>query len=84
MLVFASGIVGTAGIFLGALMGLLMSIIFINVINKISFGWEIHFFIPVSYLTGVAVLLLFATLCAGLIPSKVARKIDPKRFVSFE
>lgn len=84
MLVFASGIVGIAGIFLGALMGLLMSIIFINVINKISFGWEIHFFIPVSYLAGVAVLLFFATLCAGLIPSKIARKIDPKRFISFE
>lgn len=84
MLVFAAGIVGITGIFLGTLMGLLMSIIFINVINKISFGWEIHFFIPVSYLTGVAVLLFLTTLFAGLIPSRVARRIDPKRFISFE
>jgi putative ABC transport system permease protein len=83
-LVFASGIVGITGILLGAAMGLIMSVIFVNVINKISFGWEIHFSIPAGYLAIVAVLLFLTTLFAGLIPSKVARKIDPKRFISFE
>jgi putative ABC transport system permease protein len=83
-LLLASGIVGTTGIVLGAVMGFIMSVIFINVINKISFGWEIHYFIPLGYLGIVAVVLLCTTLLAGLIPSKVARNIDPKRFISFE
>jgi len=65
-------------------MGLLMSLIFINVINKISFGWEIHFRVPVLYLFFVTSILFLTTLLAGLIPSRVARKIDPKRFISFE
>ena len=84
MLVFASGIVGITGILLGTAMGLIMSVIFINVINKISFGWEIHFFIPAFSLAVVALLLFLTTLFAGLVPAKMARKIDPKRFISFE
>lgn len=84
ILVLAAGIVGVTGIVLGGAMGLLMSVIFIHVINKISFGWEIHFLLPAGYLSIVALLLLLTTIGAGLIPSRVARKIDPKRFISFE
>jgi len=83
-MILSAGIVGITGIFLGTLLGPLMSIVFINVVNKISFGWEIHFKIPVMYLISITILLFFATLMAGLLPSKVARKIDPKRFISFE
>jgi hypothetical protein len=32
----------------------------------------------------VTIVLLATTLFAGLIPVRVARRIDPKRFVSFE
>jgi putative ABC transport system permease protein len=84
VLVISAGIVGIAGILLGAVMGLLMSVIFITVINKVSFGWEIHFHLPVLYLSLVTFVLLVTTLVAGLIPARVARRIDPKRFVSFE
>jgi putative ABC transport system permease protein len=83
-MILSAGIVGITGIFLGMLLGPLMSIIFINVVNKISFGWEIHFKIPVMYMISITILLFFTTLLAGLLPSKVARKIDPKRFISFE
>jgi ABC-type antimicrobial peptide transport system permease subunit len=83
-MILSAGIVGITGIFLGMLLGPLMSIIFINVVNKISFGWEIHFKIPVIYLIFITILLFSTTLLAGLLPSKVARKIDPKRFISFE
>jgi len=83
-MILSAGIVGITGIFLGMLLGPLMSIIFINVVNKISFGWEIHFKIPVMYLIAITVLLFLTTLLAGLLPSNVARKIDPKRFISFE
>jgi putative ABC transport system permease protein len=84
ILVISAGIVGIAGILLGVVMGLLMSVIFITVINKVSFGWEIHFHLPVFSLGIVTIVLLATTLFAGLIPARVARRIDPKRFVSFE
>jgi putative ABC transport system permease protein len=84
MLILSAGMVGIAGIVLGTVMGFLMSVIFIQVINKISFGWEIHFRIPFLYLSIVALVLFLTTLSAGLLPAKVARKTDPRRFISFE
>jgi putative ABC transport system permease protein len=84
ILVLSAGIIGIGGIVYGAFLGWAMSLIFINVINKISFGWEIHFRPPLLYLLIVCGILFLTTLLAGLIPSRVARKTDPKRFVSFE
>jgi putative ABC transport system permease protein len=84
ILVLSAGIAGVAGILLGGIMGPLMSVIFIEVINKVSFGWEIHFRVPYLYLALVTSVLFLITLSAGLIPLKVARRIDPKRFISFE
>jgi len=83
-LVLSAGIVGITGIFLGALLGSLMSLILIHVVNKVSFGWEIHFQMPLPYVSAIAVILFLTTLLAGLLPAKVARRIDPGRFVSFE
>ncbi len=83
-LILSAGIVGLAGIFFGSLLGPLMSIILVYVVNKISFGWEIDFRIPFLYLSAVTMVLFLTTLLAGILPSKVARKIDPRRFVSFE
>ena len=84
MLVLSAAVVGMSGIAMGALIGPIMSSIFILVINKISFGWEIHFSIPALYLTAVILMLFLSTLGAGLIPARVARRTDPKRFISFE
>ncbi|MEW6571312.1 MAG: FtsX-like permease family protein [Nitrospirota bacterium] len=83
-LILSAGIVGITGIVLGSLLGPLMSVIFMNVVNKISFGWEIHFKMPFFYLSVVMIVLFLTTLWAGILPGKVARKIDPKRFISFE
>lgn len=83
-LVLSAGIVGVTGIFLGTLLGSLMSLILIHVVNKVSFGWEIHFQIPLPYVSAIAVILFLTTLLAGMLPAKVARKIDPGRFASFE
>jgi putative ABC transport system permease protein len=83
-LILSAGIVGVTGIVLGTFLGPLMSFILIHVVNKISFGWEIHFQLPLFYLSAVTAVLFFTTLLAGFLPSKVARKIDPRRFVSFE
>ncbi|MBA4371913.1 MAG: hypothetical protein C0402_03520 [Thermodesulfovibrio sp.] len=84
MLVLSAGIVGTAGIALGAVIGPAMSLIFIEVVNKISFGWEIHFRLPVLPLSVLCLGLFLTILAAGLIPMQVVKKIDPKRYISFE
>jgi len=83
-LIVSSGIAGLAGIFWGSLLGPLMSIILIYVVNKISFGWQIDFRIPFLYLSAVTAVLFLAILFSGALPSRIARKIDPGRFVSFE
>jgi len=83
-LILSAGIIGITGIFLGSLLGSLMSIILIYVVNKISFGWEIHFQVPFLYLSVVTLILFLTTIFAGFLPSKVARTIDPARFASFE
>jgi ABC-type antimicrobial peptide transport system permease subunit len=53
-------------------------------VNKISFGWEIHFRIPFFSLLFVTAILFLTILFAAFLPSKVAKKIDPRRFASFE
>jgi putative ABC transport system permease protein len=84
VLILSAGTIGLTGILLGMIMGPLMSIILIEVVNKISFGWEIHLRVPVLYLSAVIIILFLTTLSAGLIPARVAKKIDPKKFISFE
>jgi putative ABC transport system permease protein len=83
-LILSAAIIGTTGIFLGTLLGSLMSTILIYVVNKISFGWEIHFRMPFFSLLFVTAVLFLTILFAGFLPSKVAKKIDPRKFVSFE
>ena len=83
-LMLSAGIIGITGIILGTLLGSLMSMILIRVVNKISFGWEIHFRIPLIILVTILIIVFLTTVFAGYLPSKVARKIDPRKFVSFE
>ena len=84
MLILSAGIVGITGIILGSVIGGIMSVIFIEVINKVSFGWQIDLDVPVGYLSVVSAALFLTTLLAGVLPARVARKIDPKKFISFE
>ncbi len=82
--ILSAGIIAAAGIFYSIFLGPLMSLILIEVVNKISFGWKIYFSIPYHYIALVLMLLFSTTLLSGLIPSVVVRKIDPKRFIAFE
>ena len=82
--ILSAGIIGITGILLGSILGSLMSAILIHVVNKISFGWEIQFEMPFLYLSVVTLLLFITTLAAGLIPSRAAKRIEPKKFISFE
>lgn len=80
----SAGCTGVAGIALGTVLGLLMSIILIKVVNTLSFGWEIRFTAPLHLLAVLSALIFVTTLFAGYLPAVAAKKIDPKRFVSFE
>ncbi len=84
MIVLSAGIVGIAGIFLGTIMGPVISMVIIHVINRLSFGWEVSFKIPLLPLSALTVVLFLTSLAAGYLPSRVARKVDPKAFISFE
>jgi putative ABC transport system permease protein len=83
-MILSGGLVGAAGIVFGYIMGPAISMVIIHVINKISFGWEVRLHIPFLYLSVLTIILFFTTVLAGFIPSRVARKIDPKSFISFE
>jgi putative ABC transport system permease protein len=83
-LMLSAGFTGITGIILGTSLGFLMSMILIQVVNKISFGWEIHFSVPLYSLIAIVIVVFCTTVFAGYLPSKIAKKIDPKRFVSFE
>lgn len=84
VLVVSAAVVGAGGIILGACMGLMMSLIFVFVVNKVSFGWEITFGIPFAALAVVAAGLFVSTVLAGLLPARAARRVDPRQFISFE
>ncbi len=84
VLILSAGISATSGIFLGVILGILISIIFIKVVNQISFGWVVTYQIPFLFLFFLTVILFISTTLAGFFPSTIAKKIDPKRFISFE
>ncbi len=84
VMALTAGILGSAGTVLGAVMGWAISIVITHVINKISFGWEVALRAPLLTLAALMALLIVATTAAGLVPAYLARKIDPKAFISFE
>jgi putative ABC transport system permease protein len=84
VMVVSAGIVGLGGIVLGFIMGSAISIVITHVINRISFGWEVTVRMPVLTVSLLLALLFVTTLTAGLVPSYLARKIDPKAFISSE
>ena len=57
-------------------MGYILSWILINVINKQSFGWTIEFHAPLRLVAASLAVTFAAALAAGVIPSRLARRID--------
>jgi putative ABC transport system permease protein len=84
VMLLSSGMIGIAGIALGSIMGTAISLVITHVINKISFGWEVAFQVPVLTTALLMALLFLTTLLAGIVPFTFARRIDPKAFISFE
>jgi putative ABC transport system permease protein len=76
MLVLESSVLGLTSTAAGLAMGYVLSWILIYVINKQSFGWTIAFHTPVRLIAASLAVTFVASLVAGLVPSRLARKID--------
>jgi putative ABC transport system permease protein len=76
MLVLESSVLGLTSTAAGLAMGYVLSWILIYVINKQSFGWTIAFHTPVRLIAASLAMTFVASLLAGLVPSRLARRID--------
>jgi len=76
MLVLESSVLGLTSTAAGLAMGYVLSWILIYVINKQSFGWTIAFHTPVGLIAASLGVTFVASLVAGLVPSRLARRID--------
>jgi putative ABC transport system permease protein len=76
MLLLESALLGIAATATGVVMGYALSWILINVVNKQSFGWTIEFHTPVALIAGSLAVTLVASVLAGLVPARLASRID--------
>ena len=60
----------------GVVMGYALSWILINVINKQSFGWTIEFHTPVMLIAVSLAVTFLSSSFAGLVPARLAHRID--------
>ena len=72
LVLWEAAYLGVLGALLGLAGGLLLSVLLIEVINKQSFGWTIHFALPTGLLLQAVGLALAAALVAGLAPARWA------------
>jgi putative ABC transport system permease protein len=76
MIVLESTLLGVASTAAGLVMGYVLSWILIYVINKQSFGWTIDFHTPVALIVASLAITLLASALAGLVPARMAQRID--------
>jgi putative ABC transport system permease protein len=68
----------------GLALGIALSLVLIFVINKQSFGWTIRFHWPVAVLAGSITLVYAATVLAGIVPARMAVRLNPIEVVHEE
>jgi putative ABC transport system permease protein len=72
MTLLEAGLMGLISFVLGAVNGVLLSLLLIFVINKQSFGWTIQFSVPVAMFGKTLILVIVCALVAGLFPARNA------------
>ena len=70
-----AGMLGLVSLGIGLGVGLVLSVILIFVINVQSFGWTIQFDLPTTFLVQAGVVILVATVVAGLYPARLAGRM---------
>lgn len=78
----SASIVGFSGIFLGLILGSIISFIMIKTINTISFGWAINISIPYFSITYLLFILYITIIVSVFIPVAYIKKIDIKKSIS--
>ncbi|MCU1230728.1 MAG: macB 37, partial [Acidobacteria bacterium] len=76
MIVLESSLLGLTSTIVGLVMGYALSWILIFVINKQSFGWTIAFHTPVQLIAVSLAVTFVAAATAGLLPARLANRID--------
>lgn len=76
--------IGCSGVFLGIILGGFLSILLIQVVNRISFGWSIKIFIPLPGIIFVSVFLLLIIVLIGNLSSYLVKIVDSKKNISSE
>jgi putative ABC transport system permease protein len=84
MTLIEAQLMGLVGFVLGAVSGVLLSMVLIYVINKQSFGWTIQFFPVPSVFLQSLVLVVVASFLAGLFPAHAASKKNVAEAVKME
>jgi putative ABC transport system permease protein len=84
LILVEAGLIGLFANVLGLVLGYVLSLVLIYVINKQSFGWTIQFHWPVAVLLGSLTLVYIATVLAGLLPARIAVRLDPMEVVHEE
>ena len=75
MLMLESAVLGVTSTLAGLAMGYVLSWILIFVVNKQSFGWTIEFHTPLRLIAGSLAVTFAASVAAGIVPSRLARRI---------
>jgi putative ABC transport system permease protein len=76
MIVLESTLLGVTSTVVGLMMGYVLSWILIYVINKQSFGWTIEFHTPARLIAASLAVTLLASMVAGLMPARLANRIN--------
>lgn len=81
LILVEAGLLGLLANLVGFALGFAISLVLVYVINKQSFGWTIHFHLPVAILLGALTVVYLATVLAGLYPARIAMKLNPLEVV---
>ena len=84
MTLLEAGLMGLISFVLGAVNGIILSLLLIFVINKQSFGWTIQFSIPGAMFAKTLVLVLACSLVAGFFPARAAARKNVSEVMRME
>lgn len=72
MVLSQAAILGLCGAVSGVVVGMGLSMLLIDVINKQSFGWTIQFAVPIVFLVQSFLLIVACSILSGLLPAQLA------------
>ncbi len=84
LILVEAGLIGLLANATGLALGFVLSLVLVYVINKQSFGWTIQFHWPVAVLFVSLTVVYAATVLAGIVPARMAVRLNPIEVVHEE